>query len=184
LSIADFFTFSRILVTPFVIYFIFIHNFFIASILFIYCSISDILDGYLARKYDLVNERGNFLDPLADKILMTGVLTVFLYQGAIAVWAYSIIIGRDVLITFYRQYLRNKNRPLVTSKYGKFKTVFQHLAVIFILVALPDPATPNLVVQFSSGLQIYYQESINLIIGLNAIYAGATGMHYMVKNGF
>jgi len=52
------------------------------------------------------------------------------------------------------------------------------------LVALPDPATPNLVVQFSSGLQIYYQESINLIIGLNAIYAGATGMHYMVKNGF
>ena len=174
MSIADFFTFSRILVTPFVIYFIFIHNFFIASILFIYCSISDILDGYLARKYDLVNERGNFLDPLADKILMTGVLTVLLYQGlvrsedfpSIAPWAYSIIIGRDVLITFYRQYLRNKNLPLVTSKYGKFKTVFQHLAVIFILVASPT------------------QELVDLVMGLNAVYAGATGMHYVVKNEF
>ncbi len=166
MNIADFFTFSRILVTPFVIYFIFVHNFFIASILFIYCSISDLLDGYFARKYDLVNERGNFLDPLADKILMIGVLTVLLYQGSILWWAYSIIIGRDILITFYRQYLRNKNQPLVTSKYGKFKTVFQHLAVIFILVA--DPS----------------KELIDLVMGLNAIYAGATGIHYMAKNGF
>ena len=166
MNIADFFTFSRILVTPFVIYFIFVHNFFIASILFIYCSISDLLDGYFARKYDLVNERGNFLDPLADKILMIGVLTVLLYQGSILWWAYSIIIGRDILITFYRQYLRNKNQPLVTSKYGKFKTVFQHLAVIFILVA--DPS----------------KELIDLVMGLNAIYAGATGILYMAKNGF
>ena len=166
MSIADFFTFSRILVTPFVIYFIFVHNFFIASILFIYCSISDILDGYLARKYDLVNERGNFLDPLADKILMIGVLTVLLSHGLTPFWAYTIIIGRDILITFYRQYLRNKNKPLVTSRYGKLKTVFQHIAVIFILVASP---TQNL---------------IDLVMGLNAIYAGATGMHYMVKNGF
>ena len=166
MSIADFFTFSRIIVTPFVIYFIFIDNFFIASILFIYCSISDLLDGYLARKYDLVNERGNFLDPLADKILMIGVLTILLYQGLVDGWAYSIIVGRDILITFYRQYLRNKNQPLVTSRYGKWKTVFQHLAVIFILVA--DPT----------------KESIDLVMGLNAIYAGATGIHYMVKNGF
>ena len=166
MSIADFFTFSRIIVTPFVIYFIFIDNFFIASILFIYCSISDLLDGYLARKYDLVNERGNFLDPLADKILMIGVLTILLYQGLVDGWAYSIIVGRDILITFYRQYLRNKNQPLVTSRYGKWKTVFQHLAVIFILVA--DPT----------------KELIDLVMGLNAIYAGATGIHYMVKNGF
>ena len=166
MSIADFFTFSRIIVTPFVIYFIFIDDFFIASILFIYCSISDLLDGYLARKYDLVNERGNFLDPLADKILMIGVLTILLYQGLVDGWAYSIIVGRDILITFYRQYLRNKNKPLVTSKYGKLKTVFQHIAVIFILVASPT------------------KELIDLVMGLNAIYAGATGIHYMVKNGF
>ena len=167
MSIADFFTFSRIIVTPFVIYFIFIDNFFIASILFIYCSISDLLDGYLARKYDLVNERGNFLDPLADKILMIGVLTILLYQGLVDGWAYSIIVGRDILITFYRQFLRNKNQPLVTSRYGKWKTVFQHLAVIFILVTSP-----------------IQQEVIDLVMGLNAIYAGATGIHYMVKNGF
>ena len=166
MSIADFFTFSRILVTPFVIYFIFVHNFFIASILFIYCSISDILDGYLARKYDLVNERGNFLDPLADKILMIGVLTVLLYHGLIALWAYTIIIGRDILITFYRQYLRNKNKPLVTSKYGKLKTVFQHGMVLIILLINPS------------------QDIINLIVNINAIYAAGTGVQYFVKNGF
>ena len=136
-------------------------------VIFILCSVSDFLDGYLARKYDLVNERGNFLDPLADKILMIGVLTILLYQGLVDGWAYSIIVGRDILITFYRQYLRNKNQPLVTSRYGKWKTVFQHLAVIFILVTSP-----------------IQQEVIDLVMGLNAIYAGATGIHYMVKNGF
>ena len=97
---------------------------------------------------------------------MIGVLTVLLYHGLIALWAYIIIIGRDILITFYRQYLRNKNKPLVTSKYGKLKTVFQHIAVIFILVTSPT------------------KELIDLVMGLNAIYAGATGIHYMVKNGF
>ena len=97
---------------------------------------------------------------------MIGVLTILLYQGLVDGWAYSVIVGRDILITFYRQYLRNKNQPLVTSRYGKWKTVFQHLAVIFILVA--DPT----------------KESIDLVMGLNAIYAGATGIHYMVKNGF
>ena len=98
---------------------------------------------------------------------MIGVLTILLYQGLVDGWAYSIIVGRDILITFYRQYLRNKNQPLVTSRYGKWKTVFQHLAVIFILVTSP-----------------IQQEVIDLVMGLNAIYAGATGIHYMVKNGF
>jgi CDP-diacylglycerol--glycerol-3-phosphate 3-phosphatidyltransferase len=180
----DFLTYSRIILTPLIIYLIYSNNYIAAALVFAYCSFSDVADGRLARKHNLVSEKGNYLDPLADKVLMIGTLSILLYQGLIHLWVYAIIIGRDVLITMYRNYLISKDRPLVTSQYGKWKTVSQHVAVIFCLLSFPDISTPNILYQFSNGLQLYYQETLNLIFGLNAIYAGATGIHYMVKNGF
>ena len=55
-----------------------------------------------ARKFKLVSEHGNYMDPLADKVLMIGTLSAFLYLDVIALWAFSIIVGRDIIITFYR----------------------------------------------------------------------------------
>ena len=98
----NFLTYSRIILTPIIIYLIFIGNYTIAAIVFAYCSFSDIADGRLARKHNLVTEKGNYLDPLADKILMIGTLTILAYQGIILFWAYIIIIGRDILVTMYR----------------------------------------------------------------------------------
>ena len=123
----NFLTYSRIILTPIIIYLIYTNNYTVAAIVFAYCSFSDVADGRLARKYNLVSEKGNYLDPLADKILMIGTLTILAYQGTILLWAFSIIIGRDILITMYRNYLIRKNKPLVTSQYGKWKTVFQHV---------------------------------------------------------
>jgi len=162
----DFLTYSRIVLTPLIIYLIYTNNYTVAALVFAYCSFSDIADGRLARKYNLVTEKGNYLDPLADKILMIGTLTVLAYQGTILLWAYGIIIGRDILITMYRNYLIGKNKPLVTSQYGKWKTVFQHVMVIVILLNNPT------------------QEIINLIVSFNAIYAAATGVEYVIKNRF
>ena len=162
----NFLTYSRIILTPIIIYLIFTDNYTLAAIVFAYCSFSDVADGRLARKHNLVTEKGNYLDPLADKILMIGTLTILAYQGTILLWAFSIIIGRDILITIYRNYLIRKNKPLVTSQYGKWKTVFQHVMVIVILLNNPT------------------QDIINLIVSLNAIYAAATGFEYVFKNGF
>ena len=162
----NFLTYSRIILTPIIIYLIFTNNYTVAAIVFAYCSFSDVADGRLARKHNLVTEKGNYLDPLADKILMIGTLTILAYQGIILLWAYCIIIGRDILITMYRNYLIEKNKPLVTYKYGKWKTVFQHVMVIVILLNNPT------------------QDIINLIVSLNAIYAAATGFEYVFKNGF
>ena len=127
------------------------------------------------------------MDPLADKILMIGTLSSILYLGLISLWAYIIIIGRDILITFYRNYMISKNTPLTTSKFGKWKTASQHIAVIFCLISFPE----NYVGQsfypfyeFSNGLQLYYKETLNLVFSLNAIYAAFTGIHYVWKNGF
>jgi len=162
----NFLTYSRIILTPIIIYLIFTDNYTLAAIVFAYCSFSDVADGRLARKHNLVSEKGNYLDPLADKILMIGTLTILAYQGTILIWAYCIIIGRDILITLYRNYLIGKDKPLVTSKYGKWKTVFQHVMVIVILLNNPT------------------QDIINLIVSFNAIYAAATGFEYVIKNGF
>ena len=162
----NFLTYSRILLTPLIIYLIINDYFLYAGIIFAYCSFSDIADGKIARRYDLVSGHGNYMDPLADKFLMIGTLSALSLLGTIELWPFIIIIGRDIIITIYRNYLIAKNKPLETSKFGKLKTVFQHGMVLIILLLNP--------IQFS----------INLIVYINAIYAAATGVHYFVKNGF
>ena len=159
-------TYSRILLTPLVFYLILNDNFLYAGIIFAYCSFSDVADGKIARKYDLVSEHGNYMDPLADKVLMIGALSALLVLDTIQLWPYIIIIGRDIIITIYRNYLIAKNKPLETSKFGKLKTVFQHGMVLIILLVNPS------------------QVMVDLIVYINAIYAAATGIHYFVKNGF
>ena len=162
----NFLTYSRILLTPLIIYLIVNDNFLYAGIIFAYCSFSDVADGKIARKYDLVSSHGNYMDPFADKVLMIGVLSALLVLNAIQLWPYIIIIGRDIVITIYRNYLIAKNKPLETSKFGKLKTVFQHGMVLIVLLVNPS------------------QPMIDLVVNINAIYAAATGIHYFVKNGF
>jgi CDP-diacylglycerol--glycerol-3-phosphate 3-phosphatidyltransferase len=162
----NFLTYSRILLTPLIIYLILNDNFLYAGIIFAYCSFSDVADGKIARKYDLVSGHGNYMDPLADKVLMIGTLSALLVLDTIQLWPFIIIIGRDIIITLYRNYLIAKNKPLETSKFGKLKTVFQHGMVLIILLVNPS------------------QVMVDLIVNINAIYAAATGIHYFVKNGF
>ena len=164
--ILNFFTYSRILLTPLIIYLIIEGNFFTAGLIFAYCSFSDIADGKIARKYNLVSNHGNYMDSFADKVLMIGTLRSLLFLDIIQLSPFIIIVGRDVLITLYRNYLISKNKPLETSKYGKLKTVFQHGMVLIILLINPS------------------QDIINLIVNINAIYAAGTGVQYFVKNGF
>ena len=105
------------------------------------------------------------MDPLADKILMIGTLSSLLYLDLIQLWAFLVIVGRDVIITFYRNYLLSINKPLKTSQYGKFKTVFQHIMILIILICNPS------------------QNLIEILVTINALYAASTGIHYFIKNG-
>ena len=162
----NFLTYSRIILTPLIIYLIINDNFLYAGIIFAYCSFSDVADGKIARKYDLVSGHGNYMDPLADKILMIGALSALLFLDTIQLLQFIIIIGRDIVITLYRNYLIAKNKPLETSKFGKLKTVFQHGMVLIILLINPS------------------QLIVDVIVNINAIYAALTGVHYFVKNGF
>ena len=111
-------------------------NALIALILFCAASFTDFLDGYVARKYNQVTDFGKFVDPLADKLLVTAALVIFIEQGMIAAWMVFIILAREFIITSLRIVAANKGRVLAAAWTGKVKTCVQIAGIIinFLLV--------------------------------------------------
>ena len=129
-------TVGRILVTPlFIILLFYDHPYAKSWALFIFVAamLTDIFDGYYARKYNLVTDYGRLLDPLADKIMVLSALISFAVMNVIPYWMVSLIIFRDVFITGLRMAMSSKNKTMVTSKIAKRKTLSQVLIIIFIL---------------------------------------------------
>ena len=104
----------------------------IALALFCVASFTDFLDGYVARKYNQVTDFGKFVDPLADKLLVTSALVLFVEQGAIAGWMVCVIIARELIITSLRVVAANKGRVLAATWTGKVKTCVQIGGIILI----------------------------------------------------
>jgi len=107
----------------------------IAFLIFIFASLTDFLDGYFARKKELVSDLGKILDPIADKILIIGVLLAFLQLKIIVdAWMVSIIMLREFTITAVRLYNLNRGEVSEAKALGKHKTVSQVFLVIYIFV--------------------------------------------------
>ncbi len=111
-------------------------NFFIAWILFIIASLSDMLDGKIARKYNMVTDYGKFMDPIADKLLVNTTLIILASYGPIRVNVICVIImiARDIVVDAVRLNAMRKNVVVAANIFGKLKTVFQMVAIILIMV--------------------------------------------------
>lgn len=111
-------------------------NFFIAWILFIIASLSDMLDGKIARKYNMVTDYGKFMDPIADKLLVNTTLIILTSYGPIRVNVICVIImiARDIVVDAVRLNAMRKNVVVAANIFGKLKTVFQMVAIILIMV--------------------------------------------------
>ncbi len=96
-----------------------------ALVLFCVASFTDFLDGYVARKYNQVTDFGKFVDPLADKLLVTAALLIFIEKGIFAAWMVFIILAREFIITSLRIVAANKGRVLAATWTGKVKTCVQ-----------------------------------------------------------
>ena len=103
-----------------------------ALVLFCVASFTDFLDGYVARKYNQVTDFGKFVDPLADKLLVSSALILLVEQGAMAGWAVCLILARELIITSLRVVAANKGRVLAATWTGKVKTCVQIGGVILI----------------------------------------------------
>lgn len=126
-----------ILIIPFVV--IMLTNFladyskWIALGIFCIASITDTLDGFIARKYNLVTNFGKFMDPLADKLLVCAALVCLVEQGAMPAWIVIIIMSREFIISGFRLVAANKGVVIAASMWGKVKTVVQMIMIIMLI---------------------------------------------------
>ena len=107
---------------------------FVAATIFIVASGTDWLDGYYARKYDLVTNLGKFLDPMADKLLVTAAYVLLIELGMAPAWIVILILSREFAITGLRLVAAGEGIVLAASSMGKLKTTFQLLSIIFLLL--------------------------------------------------
>ena len=110
----------------------------IALAVFIIASLTDLADGKIARKYNLVTDFGKFMDPLADKLLVCSAMICLIDLGRIPSWIVVIIIAREFIISGFRLVAADNGRVIAASYWGKFKTTFQMIMVILMIANLGD----------------------------------------------
>lgn len=111
-------------------------NKWIALSIFIVASLTDLLDGKIARKYNLVTNFGKFMDPLADKLLVCSAMICLIEKEVLAAWIVIIIIAREFIISGFRLVASDNGIVIAASYWGKFKTVFQMAMVIVLIMDL------------------------------------------------
>ena len=117
----------------------------VANVIFIVASLTDLFDGKIARKYNLVTNFGKFMDPLADKLLVCSALICLIQLGQLPAWVVIIIISREFIISGFRLVaadngivIASDNGVVIAASYwGKFKTTFQMIAVILMIFNIP-----------------------------------------------
>ena len=103
-------------------------------VLFIIASLTDMLDGKIARKYNLVTTYGKFMDPIADKLLVNSMFIILTFWGLVPLGVLLIVICRDIVVDAIRMILSEKNKVVAANIFGKIKTVVQMIAIPFVLV--------------------------------------------------
>lgn len=138
-------TMFRVILIPFFVFFLLAPYFegygnYIAVAIFIVASLTDLLDGKIARKYNLVTNFGKFMDPLADKLLVCSAMICLIALNQLPAWIVIIIIAREFIISGFRLIASDNGVVIAASYWGKFKTTFQMLMVIVLILNLDIPA--------------------------------------------
>lgn len=170
LNLANRITLARILMVPVIIVFLYFPGkitCLIATILFCIASLTDLVDGHIARKENMVTSFGKFLDPLADKLLICSILVMLADLNWIEAWVAIIIICRELMVTGLRAMAADEGIVIAADKYGKLKTVMQIIALIPLMLHYPwfgfDP------VPWGYGA-LYIALALTVFSGFNYLY--------------
>lgn len=160
----------RVILIPFFVFFMLAPNMtginnYIAVAIFIVASLTDLLDGKIARKYNLVTNFGKFMDPLADKLLVCSAMICLIQTGQLAAWIVVIIIAREFIISGFRLIASDNGVVIAASYWGKFKTTFQMVMICLMIANFPQ-------------LQIL----TNIIMWIALILTVVSLIDYLVKN--
>lgn len=137
-------TVFRVILIPFFVFFLLCPYFdgygnYIAVGIYIVASLTDMADGKIARKYNLITDFGKFMDPLADKLLVCAAMICLVGTGKLASWIVIVIISREFIISGFRLIAADNGVVIAASYWGKFKTVFQMLMTIVLMLDIHTP---------------------------------------------
>lgn len=157
----------------------------VALAIFIIASLTDLLDGKIARKHNLVTDFGKFADPLADKMLVTAAMLWFVEQGRMAAWALLIVICREFAVSGLRMIASDKGRVIAAGWSGKVKTASTMVCLVVMLAISPAVEAALLEMYLSSQLSasrppILWVDTLCVwVITLTTLWSG---VEYFVKN--
>lgn len=148
---------------------------YIALFIFIIASLTDLLDGKIARKYNLVTNFGKFMDPLADKLLVCAAMIVLVEMERIPSWVVIIIISREFIISGFRLIASDNGVVIAASYWGKFKTTFQMIMICMMIVK----DAPFLE---AYGSQDYFAAATDIVMWIALVLTVVSLADYLIKN--
>lgn len=172
MNLANKLTILRVLLVPVFMIILLIdfpNNDYIALAVFIIAALTDMLDGHIARSRNQITKFGKFMDPLADKLLVSSALIILVEMNRLSSWIVIIIIAREFAITGLRVLAASEGITIAASWYGKFKTIFQILAIIVLLLNNYPFSLFNIPVD-------------KVIVALATIFTIISGLDYLIKN--
>ena len=184
-------TISRVLMIPVFILFFYLQftaHYFVALAIFAIASLTDLLDGKIARKYGLVTNLGKFLDPIADKVLVLSAFVVFLtvpdiFSNGLGDWAIivagcgvALILAREIIVSGFRMVAASSDIVIAADIFGKYKTVTQDVCVVILLIAA---GVCELTDHIAGEIINYVGLSFFIIAVMLTV---VSGINYIVKN--
>lgn len=152
-------------------------------VVFVVAALTDLGDGYFARRRGLATGFGKFMDPLADKILTSTALISFVALGYVRGWMVTVIIGREFFITGFRSLAAYRGMIIVPTLGAKFKTLLQMVTICVILLFVYLKATlPPLGYHWELLESETTTKVFDWLMGANVVVTAATGLDYLVRN--
>ena len=171
MNIANKLTVLRILLIPIFLVFLLTDlvpmGRYVAIAIFIIASITDALDGHLARTRNLITNFGKFLDPVADKLLVCAALIALVELSVLPAWVVIVIISRDFILMTFRMLASDSHVVIAADNVGKIKTILQMVMIVYLLVGFTLP------VMITAG---------NVLIGLVVVLTIISAGNYILKN--
>ena len=168
ITLATKITILRILLTVPIVVLVSFNEFYVSFVLFIFASVTDFLDGYLARKMNEVTNLGKFVDQLADKILITSTFIAFMGLGFLGTWFVITVVVRDIIVNGVRMIAAEKGKVIAADKLGKIKTIFQ-VALVFLLFI------HGLIGLQGSGM-------LTILVWMSFFLTVISGINYVIRN--
>ncbi|MBI9012805.1 MAG: CDP-diacylglycerol--glycerol-3-phosphate 3-phosphatidyltransferase [Clostridiales bacterium] len=172
MNLANKLTLSRIFMIPFFVFFLLkgtTTDMIVAGVIFIIASLTDFLDGYIARSRNLVTKFGKFMDPLADKLLVMSAFVCLVELQIVPSWIVIVILAREFIVSIFRAIAASEGIVIAAGKLGKYKTVTQMIAIILLCFS-------------NFPFEAWSIPMDQIFLYLCAILTILSGIDYMVKN--